>query len=103
MKGRLVKIAVVVLLAGCTNINIMRDTDAGLTCEHLEKEMDSVGWEAFTTTLENPFNGMFGSGQIREAVEEREAHLLEIAQEKGCAFVDYVPIPIETPSAPPRS
>jgi hypothetical protein len=29
----------------------MRDTDAGLSCEQIEIEMDSVGWEGFTTTI----------------------------------------------------
>ncbi|MCH8112396.1 MAG: hypothetical protein IH905_10675 [Proteobacteria bacterium] len=31
--------------------DIMRDTDAGLSCEQIEIEMDSVGWEGFTTTI----------------------------------------------------
>ena len=31
MAGRLVKLTLVVLLAGCTNIDIMRDTDARLS------------------------------------------------------------------------
>ncbi len=31
--------------------DIMRDTDAALSCEQIEIEMDSVGWEGFTTTL----------------------------------------------------
>ena len=99
MTGRLVKLALVVLLAGCTNIDIVRDTDAGLTCEQIETEMHSVGWEGFFAGIENPFNGMFGSGQIREAVEARKAHLLKIAQERSCAFVDYVPIPTSTSGA----
>ena len=84
MTGRLVKIALVVLLAECTNFDIVRDADAHLSCEQIEKEMDWVGLEGAVTTVENPFNLMFGSRQIREAEEAREAHLLKIAQEKGC-------------------
>ena len=102
MAGRtksLVAAALVVLLAGCTNIDIVRDRDPGLTCEHLKKEMDSVVWEGLFTTLDNPFNLMLGSSQIHEAVAEREAHLRKIAQEKGCAFVDRVPIPTSTSGA----
>lgn len=99
MTGRLVKITLVALLAGCTNIDIVRDMDAGLTCEQIGTEMDWVGWEGFFLKIENPFNGMFGSGQIREAEEARQAHLLKIAQEKSCAFVDYVPIRSSTSGA----
>ena len=87
MTGRLVKITLVLLLAGCMNFTITRDTDPDLSCEQIEEEMDWVGWDGFIASLD-PLVRKFKSSQLDEAVEERKAHLLKIAQEKGCAFVD---------------
>ncbi len=93
MAGRLVNIALVGLLAGCTNIDIVRETDADLTCGEIEHQIDWMFLEGTVTLIENPFNLMFGPSHIHEAEEEREAHLRKIAQEKGCDFVDIVPAP----------
>ena len=93
MAGRLVKISLVGLLAGCTNIDIVRDTDQDLSCGEIEHQIDWLVWEGLATFLENPINLMFGPSHIHEAEEEREAHLLKIAQEKGCDLGDREPAP----------
>ena len=82
MAGRLVNIALVGLLAGCVNFAITRDTDVGLSCEQIEEVMVWAGLGGAVTIAENPFNLVFNSSNIREAVEERRAHLWKIAQEK---------------------
>lgn len=92
LTGRLVKITLVGLLAGCTNFEIMRDTEPDLSCEQIEEEMYWVGVDGFIASLD-PLVAKFKSSQIDEAVEERKAHLLKLAQEKGCPFVDIVPAP----------
>ena len=88
MAGRLVNISLVLLLAGCINFAITRDTDVDLSCEQIEKEMYWVRWY---DGMFDPLVAKFRSSALDEAVEERRAHLRKIAQEKGCDLGDREP------------
>ena len=77
-------VALALLLAACTNIEMRRESDLALDCYGLQVAILTLPLERFFTYLESPFNTMFGSGRIDEAARAREEHLRRLAAEEGC-------------------
>ena len=79
-------VALALLLAACTNIEVRRESDLVLDCYGLQVAILTLPLERLSTYWESPFNTMFGSGRIDEAARAREAYLRRLAAETACTI-----------------